>query len=143
LYDIKGADEMGGSAMKKLYRSDRNKMVAGVCAGIAEYFELDVSLVRLLWVLMIIFGGSGLLLYIIAWVVIPERETSQELIGNEEKLTAKDPRSNTLIGVLLIGLGALLLFDHFFPWRSMARFWPVVLIIVGAIMITGWRGERK
>ena len=129
--------------MKKLYRSNRDKMVAGVCGGVAEYFDVDSSLIRLLWVLLIIFGGSGLLLYIIGWVIIPEREDLDEPHIEGGDLIPQDPKTNTFFGVLLIGLGALLLFDHFFPWRSLARYWPVVLIIVGVIMISGWRGDKK
>jgi len=48
-----------------------------------------------------------------------------------------------LFGVLLIGVGIMLLFDYMIPWRSMARFWPVVLIIAGLLMIVGWRGDRS
>jgi phage shock protein C len=129
--------------MKKLYRSNRDKMVAGVCGGIAEYFDVDSSLIRLLWVLLIIFGGSGLLLYIIGWVIIPEREDLSQPHTEDRDLIPQDSKTNTLFGVLLIGLGAVLLFDHFFPWRSLARYWPVVLIVVGVIMISGWRGDRK
>ena len=134
--------------MKKLYRSKRDMMVAGVCGGVAEYFDVDSSMVRLLWVLLIIFGGSGLLLYIIGWVIIPEREEAVEVSSDEASsggndLMPRDAKTNTLFGVLLIALGAVLLFDHFFPWRSLARFWPVVLIIVGLVMIAGWRGDRK
>lgn len=58
---------------KKLYRSKTNRMISGVCGGIAEYFEVDPTLVRLAWVLIFFAGGSGLLAYIIGAVVIPER----------------------------------------------------------------------
>ena len=56
--------------MKKLYKSN-NKMLAGVCAGIAEYFNIDPTLVRLGWVLFCALGGSGILAYIICAIVIP------------------------------------------------------------------------
>lgn len=56
--------------MKKLYKSS-NKMLAGVCAGIAEYFNIDPTLVRLGWVLFCALGGSGILAYIICAIVIP------------------------------------------------------------------------
>lgn len=64
---------------KPLRRSRKNKMIAGVCAGFAEYFELDISLVRVLWLLVALFGGGGVLAYIICWIVIPlqEEEVSQ------------------------------------------------------------------
>lgn len=58
--------------MGKLYRSD-NKVVAGVCAGIAECFGLDTKLVRFAWILFIILGGSGILFYLILWLIIPDK----------------------------------------------------------------------
>ncbi len=58
---------------KKLYRNPENKMLAGVCSGIADYFNIDPTLVRLGWVLFSLLGGSGLLAYIIAAIIIPER----------------------------------------------------------------------
>lgn len=57
---------------KRLYRSNTNKMVAGVCGGIAEYFRLDPTLVRLGWLLFCAAGGSGFLVYIIAALIIPQ-----------------------------------------------------------------------
>ena len=57
---------------KKLYRNTDNKMLAGVCSGIADYFDIDPTLVRLGWVLFSLLGGSGVLGYIIAAIVIPE-----------------------------------------------------------------------
>lgn len=58
---------------KKLYRSSSNRMIVGVCGGIAEYFDLDPTLVRVGWVLFSALGGSGLLAYIICAIVIPAR----------------------------------------------------------------------
>ena len=58
---------------KKLYRNPENKMLAGVCSGIAEYFNIDSTLVRLGWVVFCALGGSGLLAYIIAALVMPDR----------------------------------------------------------------------
>ena len=58
---------------KKLYRNTENKMLAGVCSGIADYFDIDPTLVRLGWVLFSLLGGSGLLASIIAAIIIPER----------------------------------------------------------------------
>lgn len=57
--------------MKRLYRSREDSMVCGVCGGIAKYFDLDPSLVRLGWILFVALGGSGIIAYIIAAVVIP------------------------------------------------------------------------
>ena len=56
---------------KRLYRSNRNKKLCGVCGGIAEYFDLDPTLIRLGWVIFCALGGSGILAYIIAAIIIP------------------------------------------------------------------------
>ena len=57
---------------KRLYRAMNNKMIAGVCGGVAEYFGLDPALVRLGWIVFCALGGSGVLAYIIAAIVIPK-----------------------------------------------------------------------
>ena len=56
---------------KRLYRSESSRMLCGVCAGIAEYFNLDPTLIRLAWALFCILGGSGVLVYILAAIIIP------------------------------------------------------------------------
>lgn len=58
---------------KKLYKSSTDKKLAGVCGGIAEYFNIDATLVRLGWVIFSLLGGSGLLAYIIAAIIMPEQ----------------------------------------------------------------------
>ena len=58
---------------KRLHRSNENKVVAGVCGGIAEYFDMDPTLIRLAWILFCALGGSGILAYIIAAIIIPRR----------------------------------------------------------------------
>ena len=59
--------------MKKLYLSDTDKKVCGVCGGIAEYFNIDSTVIRLACVLLVLFAGTGLLAYIIAALIIPHR----------------------------------------------------------------------
>ncbi len=57
--------------MKKLTRSSSNKMICGVCAGIANYFNIDPTIVRLIWALLVLCAGTGILAYIIGAIVIP------------------------------------------------------------------------
>ena len=57
---------------KRLYRSTKDRMVAGICAGLATYFKVDTTLVRLLFVIFALAGGPGLLAYIVLWIVVPE-----------------------------------------------------------------------
>ena len=58
--------------IKRVYRSKKNKMLAGVCGGIAEYFDVDPVLVRLLFVMLALMGFAGIILYLVAWLIIPE-----------------------------------------------------------------------
>ncbi len=57
---------------KRLYRSTEDRMIAGVCGGLGEYFGIDSTLIRLVLLFLVIWGGGGVLVYIIAWIVIPE-----------------------------------------------------------------------
>lgn len=56
---------------KKLYRSKKDRWIAGVCGGLAEYFDVDSTVIRLAWIVFILLGGSGILAYIIAAIIIP------------------------------------------------------------------------
>ncbi|MDB9153225.1 PspC domain-containing protein [Parabacteroides distasonis] len=58
---------------KRLTRSN-NGMIGGVCAGLAEYLNLDPTIVRIVWVLMVLFAGFGILLYVILWLVMPKQQ---------------------------------------------------------------------
>ena len=60
--------------IKKLYRSKKDRIIAGVCGGLAEYLELDPTIVRLIWVLVSLGYGLGILLYLIAWLIVPEEK---------------------------------------------------------------------
>ena len=59
-------------ARKRLVRPREGRKIAGVCLGIAEYFDLDPTLIRLIWLVLIFGAGSGLLAYIVGWIVMPE-----------------------------------------------------------------------
>jgi len=82
---------------KRLHRSQKERMLGGVCGGLAEYFETDPSLIRLIFALMFVFAGSGFLLYLILWIVLPvedrtyassqdiARENAQEIADRARK----------------------------------------------------------
>ena len=57
---------------KKLYRSTEDKKIAGVCGGLGDYFDIDPTIIRLIWVSMILAVGSGIIAYILAWIIVPE-----------------------------------------------------------------------
>jgi phage shock protein PspC (stress-responsive transcriptional regulator) len=87
---------------KKLYRSETDKIVGGVCGGLAQYFGIDSAIVRLVFVLILVYGGSGLLVYIILWIVLPTQSTiytsSNDVISQNSK-EIKETISKTTKGV--------------------------------------------
>jgi len=80
---------------KKLYRSKKDKKIAGVCGGIAEYFDVDPTLVRVFTVLTLLLGGAGVVAYIIAWIVIPENseQVSDDKFDKREESKEKIRKS--------------------------------------------------
>src|SRR5690606_41314410 len=62
---------MAARAPRRLYRSRHDRILGGVAAGVAEYFNIDPTIVRLAWLLTVLWGGAGVVLYIIAWIVVP------------------------------------------------------------------------
>lgn len=56
---------------KRLRKSSRNKLVAGVCTGLADYLNIDVTILRIAWIILVLFYGVGILAYIILWIVMP------------------------------------------------------------------------
>lgn len=131
---------------KKLYRSKTNRVIAGVAGGLGEYFSIDPVIFRVLFVALAFAGGSGLLLYIIGMLVIPEASgattaQSEVVIDKEGKVqnTAQgwlQDRRN-LIGLLIVVVGIIALLNQVAPlhWFRWDFFWPIVIIIVGAYLI--------
>ena len=62
---------------KKLYKSNTDKKLDGVCAGVAEYLNMDATVIRLVWALLTVMGGSGILLYIIAAIIMPRKPENE------------------------------------------------------------------
>ncbi|MCD6226407.1 MAG: PspC domain-containing protein [Candidatus Aenigmarchaeota archaeon] len=58
--------------VKRLYRSGKEKILGGVCGGIAEYFNVDPTIIRIIWILIVLGYGAGIIAYIIAWIIIPK-----------------------------------------------------------------------
>lgn len=138
-----------------LYRSQTDSMIAGVCGGLGEYLNVDAILFRVLFVLALIIGGSGLLVYIILWIVIPEgsglkiktenqnnepmSETQNQPEGGFKQEGPAKPQKNDgnlWGGLILITLGGIFLIDRFVPRIDFGDLWPLILIVVGIILIT-------
>jgi len=140
------SQETKNESMKHLYRSRHDRMISGVCGGFAEYLEVDVLIIRLIWVLLTLFGGVGLLLYIAAVIIMPENPA--EYVSDTEK----EPKNNKAIfwGSLFILIGLLLLLKQvgFFyylsfwniPWQVI---WAVFLILIGIFLMYNHNPFRK
>ncbi len=150
--------------MKRLYKSRTDKKIDGVCAGIAEYFEVDPVMVRVVTVLLFVFGGVALLAYIVGMIVIPrkpyELETEstakkEESVGSqgipnpawEESTTPTretdySSKGALIIGIVLVLIGFLALADnfhifrHFYFWSWITHnFWD--FLIPGIFIVAG------
>lgn len=176
---------------KKLYRSKNDRMIAGVCGGLADYFNVDSSLVRLAVLFIFLFQGIGLAAYIIAWIVMSEEPVENEYRmpddyyiedqkkkGNEKQQQSYDEdggqsqnknydqenrtesekkyyqqyhdqnseSSNNnrrkLFAVVMILVGSIFLIDIWIPDLYWERYWPLILITVGALMLKGDNNDR-
>jgi phage shock protein C len=130
---------------KRLYKSRTERMIDGVCGGVAEFLGLDVTLIRIVWVLLTLFGGTGIILYIVAMIVMPAGP-----VGSIAPGAPAPPRSHgangKFWGALLIAFGALLLLDNLgvpiwhhwwgFSWSVVL---PLILILAGVAFLYGGR----
>ena len=123
---------------KKLYRSQSNRMIGGVCGGIADYFVLDATLIRIIWIAISLLGGFGLLIYVASLFIIPNNPDQSP--GEAPESLIKD--KNLFWGSLLVIVGLFLIlrqmglfytfqFWHV-PWQSV---WAIVLIALGGILL--------
>ena len=163
---------MNNAEPKRLYRSVSNRVIGGVAAGLANYFNLDPILVRLLFVIFTLFGGGAVLIYIILWIITPdepyyvnpnqnqpdmETEQNQQQYQKEYQPQAekpKDPmyktdpkesrmRGNLIGGLVLITIGGIFLADQFIPRIDFGDLWPVVLIVIGIALLINAFGRKK
>jgi len=145
-------------------------MIGGVCGGLADYFSVDVTLVRLIALVAAFAGGVGFLAYFAAWIIIPvnpteqggqaeyhNRDVGEAVKGmvsdvndvtkglysqeNPERHENHQNRSKVAGGILVI-LGVLFLLERILPyWFDMGKMWPLLLILIGVGII--YRGGRK
>ena len=130
------------NGVKRLHKSRTDRMLDGVCGGIAEYFQLDPTLVRIAWVLLTLIGGSGIILYILAMIIMPAAPITPAILAQP-----RPAGGNTKFwGILLIVAGSVwLLGNAGFPlWHHWWDFsWDIVLavllILAGVAFIFGGR----
>jgi phage shock protein C len=138
---------------KRLYRSQKKSVIAGVCGGLADYFNVEPVLIRGLFIVAILAGGGGVLVYIILWIITPVDEVTfskpieninsmnEEPIKEEFKSENMEDHKkqkndgNLWGGIILIVLGAMFLVDRFVPNIDFGDLWPLILVVVGVILI--------
>jgi len=120
---------------KRLYRSRVDRYISGVCGGLAEYFNIDSNLIRIIFVILAFFGGIGIILYIAALIIVPDNP-------HQETVTKRSKDSTFFWAILFIVIGLILLFRelgvfYYFnlwdiPWSVI---WAVFLIGMGLVLI--------
>lgn len=130
---------------RKLYKSADDKVLAGVCGGIGEYFGVDPVIIRLLVVVFTLMGGAGLIAYIIAAIIIPDNRTlgetytyeNQESNSKENGTVTRVNGGGSLLtlGIILIVLGGFVLLKGFVPWIPKEVILAAILIGLGIYFI--------
>jgi len=144
----------------RLYRSETDRMIGGVCGGLGQYLGLDPILVRLFFVLLALGNGIGVLIYLILWFIVPvetkavswaSEETARDAageiaergrqMGNDLRAGAglAHPHAGMIAGVTLVVLGIIYLLQNLnIPWLDWFHadiLWPVLLIVGGLVLL--------
>lgn len=142
------------SEQRKLLRNRSDRMLAGICSGLAHYFGVDPLLMRLVFVALALVNGLGFVIYLIMWIIVPD-ETSQHLSG-EDMVNANlrdmgeqakrigrtltgGAQGRTIVGIALVVLGGLFLPQQIIPNFHLGLLWPIALIGVGIYIIVMWQ----
>src|SRR5689334_2372585 len=148
----------------KLYRSSTDRMIGGVCGGLGAYLAIDPIFVRLFFVLLALGGGSGVLIYLLLWIVIPCDEQGQvasaetirgsageiaqraRTLGDDVRASVRNgnPQAALVVGAALVVLGAVFLVQNlnivWLRWLDIGMLWPLLLICGGIVLI--WRRAK-
>ena len=147
-----------------LYRSTNQQVIGGVAAGIADHMHTDPTIIRILFVVVALFGGGGLLIYIILWIALPAGETAyfnqphnfntmEKESTNQGQNENFDPHKqwhhpkndgSLIAGLILITVGLIFLADRFLPRVDFGDLWPIILLVAGIVMIkSGYDKSKK
>ena len=134
---------------RRLYRSNKDRMITGVSGGLAEYFDIDPVLVRIGWVVFCFAsGGAAILIYIITAIIMPKGENLESLSDELHEAGGRigsEKRPRNLLALVLIGVGVLVLLSKIsvfswlgwgmFSWLNWGVLWPMVLVAIGAAIL--------
>ena len=140
---------------KRLYRSRKKKVIAGICGGLGDHLDIDPVILRIIFVLITIFHGIGILIYIIMWIVIPEESysppstaeaaTEPESPANSEEKARELPNEKNggnsssggriVFGVILILVGLVFLSERYLPFFDFEFVFAIGLIALGLSLL--------
>ena len=138
---------------RKLRRNPMNRMIGGVCSGLADFLGVDVALMRIAFVIAFLFASFGFWLYIILWIVLPENGQqsfgqSQGQSQSQSQGQSQSPQSESVsvskseskvksifAGAFIILIGLLFLVNNFIPINWVWKLWPLILVAIGVVMI--------
>lgn len=147
--------------MNKKFVRSKDRKIAGVCGGIAEYLTIDPILVRAIFLCLLFFGGSGFIIYLILLIVMPEQDahyTDYVEVNEEETKKTENSEPETtmneipkkalntgslIFGLLLILAGVFFFLRNFFPFFRFEYWFPLVLIVIGIILISFSKKSKK
>lgn len=125
---------------KKLKRSSSDKIIAGVCGGLGEYFNIDPVIIRIAWIILAFMpGGPGILAYLVCALIIPEDDgVIYQKDGDDSNVN--NYNTHLFVGIALVVIGGFMLAKIILPasifkYFNIFRYWPVLLIIAGLYMI--------
>ena len=139
---------------RRLYRSQTESVLGGVAGGVAEYFDQDPAIVRVVWALLaLITGGVFFILYVVMWIVVPLEPEPAEGVESQPVAAGADPvmgwnaqprrarrssgSGSWIFGLALIGLGLYFLAREYLPDINLDRLWPLGLVLLGVILLFG------
>jgi phage shock protein C len=138
---------------RRLYKSDRDRVISGVAGGVAEYLDVDPAIVRVIWALLaLVTGGVFFVLYIVMWIVVPHEPDAGEAPAGDPAAPGEPgaptwnaqprPRHRSgggswIFGLILIGLGFYFLAREYFPAFHVDRLWPIGLVLLGLVLLFG------
>lgn len=128
---------------KRLYRSTKDRMVAGVCGGLGEFFDMDPVIWRILFLAGLFAGGAAAVIYIIMAVIVPEEggatNEAVDAAAAKVKDVVRQTDRNWLIGLVLLALGVVFLLENILPAFSLHLVWPIILIAAGlGVLLNGF-----
>lgn len=136
---------------QRLYRSGKNRYIAGVAGGLGEYFNIDPTIIRIIFVIIALFGGSGILLYLLLWMIMPPAEGTTTFSVANFKSEIKESiyslkthpefknqqNSRFWWGLFILVTGVLILFNNIGLLDNIdfGKYWPILLVIAGFMII--------